>query len=202
MTKYHIIGRPGAGSLIAEFLFRELNIEYDISFPSMIEVKSSDFYASSPLGRIPVLICPGGEQVFETLAIINHITQRFDALAPNAGTLQSDHYHQYLALLATSLYPAYHRQHHTRFYGDEAAFESIQNMARAEQHIIFDHLESIIDPYVCGQTLTAADFYLYMLSRWDLDKTAMRSTRPKLNALLDKMRARPSVDAVLASQPR
>ena len=86
MTKYHIIGRPGAGSLIAEFLFRELNVEYDISFPSMIEVKSSDFYASSPLGRIPVLICPGGEKVFETLAIINHITQRFDALAPNAGT--------------------------------------------------------------------------------------------------------------------
>jgi DNA invertase Pin-like site-specific DNA recombinase len=41
-----------------------------------------------------------------------------------------------------------------------------------------------------------------MLSRWDVDKTAMRAGRPKLNALLDEIRARPTVDAVLAAQPR
>ena len=74
-------------------------------------------------------------------------------------------------------------------------------MARAEQQIIFDHLENILDPYICGKNLTAADFYLYMLSRWDLDKAAMREGRPKLNALLDEIRARPSVDAVIAAQP-
>ena len=33
MGNYHIIGRAGAGSLIAEFLFREAGIDYDISFP-------------------------------------------------------------------------------------------------------------------------------------------------------------------------
>mgnify|MGYP003329620360 FL=1 len=40
-----------------------------------------------------------------------------------------------------------------------------------------------------------------MLSRWDLDKAAMREDRPKLNALLDEIRGRPSVDAVIAAQP-
>jgi glutathione S-transferase len=57
-------------------------------------------------------------------------------------------------------------------------------------------------PYICGADLTAADFYLYMLSRWDLNKTAMRATRPKLNTLLDELRARPSVSETLAAQPR
>ena len=201
MEQYHIVGRSGAGSLVAEFLLREANVGYAISFPTPDEVKSPDFHAANPLGRIPVLICPDGEQVFETLAIINHITSRFSGLAPQAGTPQSDRYHQYMALLATSVYPAYHRQHHTKYYGDVAAATSIRHMARAEQQIIFDHLEDILDPYICGKDLTAADFYFYMLSRWDLDKAAMREDRPKLNALLDEIRARPSVDAVIAAQP-
>jgi len=41
-----------------------------------------------------------------------------------------------------------------------------------------------------------------MLSRWDLDKAAMRAGRPRLNALLDEMRARPSVAETIAAQPR
>ena len=107
-----------------------------------------------------------------------------------------------MALLATSVYPAYHRQHHTKYYGDESAAHSIKRMARAEQQIVFDHLEGVVDPYICGENLTAADFYFYMLSRWDVDKTSMREGRPKINALLDEMRARPSVSKVLAAQPR
>ena len=97
---------------------------------------------------------------------------------------------------------AYHRQHHCYYYGDEAAYESIRACARAEQALVFDYLEAELAPYLCGNQLTAADFYLYMLSRWDVDKTAMRAGRPKLNALLDEIRARPTVDAVLAAQPR
>ena len=119
MGNYHIIGRAGAGSLIAEFLFREAGIDYDISFPDPAEVKSPDFFAANPLGRIPVLICPNGTQVFETLAIIHHITSRFGDLAPPQGTPQNDRYHQYLALLATSVYPAYHRHNSGYGVGDD-----------------------------------------------------------------------------------
>ena len=79
---------------------------------------------------------------------------------------------------------------------------SIQLMAQAEQQIIFNHLEDILDPYICGKDLTAADFYFYMLSRWDFNKTTIRATRPKLDALLTELRARPSVSDSLAAQPR
>jgi glutathione S-transferase len=202
MSRYHIVGRAGAGSLIVEFLLREVGVAYDISFPDPAAVKQADFHAANPLGRIPVLICPDGHQVFETMAIIAHITSRFDRLAPPAGTALYDRYNQFMALLATSVYPAYHRQHHCYYYGDEAAYESIRACARAEQALVFDYLEAELAPYLCGDQLTAADFYLYMLSRWDVDKTAMRAGRPKLNALLDEIRARPTVDAVLAAQPK
>ena len=202
MIRYHIVGRAGAGSLIAEFLFREAGVDYDISFPDPAEVKSPDFYASNPLGRIPVLLCPDGRKIFETLAIINHITTHFTQLAPPVGSPACDRYSQFMALMATSIYPAYHRQHHSYYYADESAFESVRAMAVAEQALLYDYIEVELAPYICGADLTAADFYLYMLSRWDLNKTAMRGRRPKLNALLDELRARPSVSETLAAQPR
>ena len=202
MSRYHIVGRAGAGSLIAEFLFREAGVDYDISFPDPADVKSPDFYASNPLGRIPVLLCPDGRKIFETLAIINHITAHFTQLAPLVGSLAYDRYSQFMALMATSIYPAYHRQHHSYYYTDQSAFGSLRARAVAEQALLYDYIEAELAPYICGADLTAADFYLYMLSRWDLNKTAMRAHRPKLNALLDELRARPSVSETLAVQPR
>ena len=115
MNRYHIIGRSGAGSLIVEFLFREAGVDYEISFPDKAEVKSLQFYARNPLGRIPILICPEGHKIFESLAIVNHITTRFKVLVPLVGTSTHDRYCQFMALLATSMYPAYHRQHHSKY---------------------------------------------------------------------------------------
>jgi len=202
MGRYHIVGRAGAGSLIVEFLFREVGVEYDISFPDPTDVKRPDFHARNPLGRIPVLICPDGHQIFETLAIINHITTHFDGLAPRVGSVGHDRYCQFMALLATSIYPAYHRQHHSHYYAYESAFDDIRAKAVAEQAVLYDYIEAELAPYICGETLTAADFYLYMLSRWDFNKSGIRANRPKLDALLTELRARPSVSDSLAAQPR
>ena len=202
MGRYHIVGRAGDGSLIAEFLFREVGVDYDISFPDPAEVKRADFHARNPLGRIPVLICPDGHQIFETLAIINHITTHFDGLAPAFGTTLHDRYSQFMALMATSIYPAYHRQHHSHYYAKESGFDDLRAKAVAEQAVLYDYIEAALAPYICGEVLTAADFYLYMLSRWDFNKTAIRATRPKLDALLTELRARPSVSKSLAAQPQ
>ena len=72
----------------------------------------------------------------------------------------------------------------------------------AEQAVLYDYIEAELAPYICGETLTAADFYLYMLSRWDFDKSGIRANRPKLDALLTELRARPSVSDSLGAQPR
>ena len=200
--KYHIIGLAGAGSLIAEFLFRELKVEYDITFMSSAKLKDRDEKTSHPLGKIPVLICPDGSRIFETVAITNHITDRYSALVPKRGTQMFDRYWQFLSLLATSVYPAYHRQHHSRYYVNEEAHEDLRSKARLEQVKIFDYINCELQPYICGNFITAADLYLYMLLRWDLDKTALFHNRPALKTFWEKIQARPSVKLVLENQPK
>ena len=122
--KYYILGRSGAGSLIVEFLLKEVGADYDISFGTSDDTTANDVNKYHPSGKIPVLICPSGNPVFETLAIVNHITDRFTSLVPKKGTTLNDRYWQFLSLLATSIYPAYHRQHHSHYYISEEGLKT------------------------------------------------------------------------------
>ena len=201
MTQYKLYGRSGAGSLIVEFLLTLAKIPYDVEYPDDEMRKSEAFLALNPLARIPVLITPEGNPIYETMAIVYHLVDRHDGLAPQAGTDARDRFNQFLALMATSIYPAYHRQHHYYQYGGPASQEDIRQTAKALNDRIFDYLETQLSPYICGETLSAADFYLYMLHRWEIDKTALREGRPNLTHFLELMRAHPVTEQVLAAQP-
>ena len=201
MSGYHIYGRPFAGSLVAEFLLTEVGDAYTISFPNKEERDSEAFRSFSPLGKIPALKTPEGYLICETVAIIAHITDRHSELIPSS-TESRDRYWEILSLLGTTMYPAYHRQHHPYYYGPDSAFNEMRRLAQGHQSVLFNHVEAMLNPYLCGDILTAADFYLYMMSRWDMNKETMFDGRPKLKTFIKNMREHPSIDKVLKSQPR
>ena len=202
MSKYKILGRSGAGSLIPEFLLTELGIDYDIEFPKPADLRDHKYIGFNPLGKSPVIICPNGLKIFETVAIVTHITTRFGKLIPATQDTKYLIYWQILSLLATSVYPAYHRQHHSRKYVEETGITSLKIHAQAEQAIIFDYLEELFSPFLLGEEISAVDFYLYTLTRWDLDKSRLREGRPNLKAFLDILRSRDAVRKVLNAQPK
>ena len=203
MASYHVYGRAFAGSLIVEFMLREAGLDYTISFPDDAERASPEYRAKNPTGKIPVLTCPDGGQVFESLAIVQYLSQFCPHLMPVSGSAAEKTYLSVLSMLGATMYPAYHRQHHTYQYGPEAAWPEIQGLARAVNDELYDYIEGVLNPYICGEMLTPADLYLYMISRWNLDKDAMRASRPKLASALDRrLHTHPSIAATLASQPK
>ena len=202
MSQYHIYGRAFAGSLIVEFLLREAGLDYTISFPDDQERSSPEFLAKNPTGKIPVLVCPDGGLVYETLAIAQYLAPKCPHLVPPIDSPAYKTYLSVLSMLGTTMYPAYHRQHHTYQYGPEAAYPEIKKMAAAVNEQLYDYIENILSPYICGEQMTTADYYLYMISRWNVDKEKMRTNRPKLAALLDRLRAHPIFEATLNNQPR
>jgi glutathione S-transferase len=199
---YKILGRAGAGSLIAEFLFREIGVDYEITFVDSKKYKLDGLSSAHPQGKIPTLVCPDRVLIFETLAIVNHITDRYNKLVPERRTPLYDRYWQFLSLMATSIYPAYHRQHHSLYYVKKESHSDLRAKAQKEQSAIYDYIEKELDSYICGDLLTAADFYLYMLLRWDLHKDALYKERPKLTAFSKMMRNKSSVVTVLDNQPK
>ena len=148
------------------------------------------------MGKIPVLVSPDGHQIIETLAILNHLIEAFPQLAPKVGDARRDVMWQQLAVMATSLYPALHRIHHTYYYAPEAMMDDVRAMAVEATGQCWNYLENQLGPYLGGDAPSAADFYLIMMTRWAPDLEAVVAERPRLRGFVAAMEAHPTVSAV------
>jgi glutathione S-transferase len=190
---------PGAGSVIAEIMFEELGMKANLLYPDEAERNTSSFRAISPYGRIPVLVTEQGQTVFESLAIVLMLLEHDQAgrLAPRQGSAEYAGFLSWITYLATTLYPAVLRYHYPDRYGEET---SVRKKALEEMNRIYDHIEAADHDFVAGDTMTVADYYLYMLIDWDEEADVNLASRHKIHRIMDKVGALPSVKAVMARQ--
>ena len=199
---YKVYGRPFAGSLIGEFLLTEANVDYQFIKIDYETSKKNEFLKKSPMGKIPVLECPDGNVVFETTAIVAHIVETNNILIPKISTPQRDLYNQSMSVMSTSIYQNYHHQNHSYYYVSEENYSDLRNRAAERQITVYNYIESILRPYLCGDEITAADFYLYMIASWDNDQKNLLTNRPKLSALVKELSERPSIKKVFSSHSK
>ena len=196
---YKVYGRPFAGSLIAEFLLSEANEKYEFIKIDYDTSKQDEFLKKNPLGKIPVLECPDGHLVFETTAIVAHIVETKSILVPKLGSLQRDLYNQSMSMMSASIYQNYHHINHSYYYVSEENYDDLRNRANERQANLYNYIESILNPYLCGEEITAADFYLYMISAWDQDRKKLFTDRPKLSSHIKELSDRPSIKKVISN---
>ena len=196
---YKVYGRPFAGSLIAEFLLSEANEKYEFIKIDYDTSKQDEFLNKNPLGKIPVLECPDGHLVFETTAIVAHIVETKNILIPEIESQKRDLYNQSMSIMSTSIYQNYHHINHSYYYVSEENYDDLRNMATTRQATLYNYIESILNPYLCGEEITAADFYLYMISAWDQNRKKLFTDRPKLSSLIKELSDRPSIKKVIIS---
>ena len=75
-------------------------------------------------------------------------------------------------------------------------------MAIADGDRWWDYMDGQLDPCLSGAAPMAADFYLFMMTRWAPDHDRMLDGRSSLAAFIDSMRLHPTVDAVTQSHRR
>ena len=199
---YKVYGRPFAGSLIVEFLLTEANENYQFIKIDYETSKKNEFLKKSPMGKIPVLECPDGHIIFETTAIVAHIVETKNILIPKISTPKRDLYNQSMSVMSTSIYQNYHHQNHSYYYVSEENYNDLRNRAAERQVSIYNYIESILRPYLCGDEITAADFYLYMIATWDNDRKKLFTNRPKLSALVKELSERLSIKKVVSSHSK
>jgi len=199
MNKYVVIGRPRAGSLIAEFLLTAANIEYEFKDISIDEAQQEDFKRMSPFSKIPVLVCPDGQTIFETVAIVIHLVEKFPQLAPQSSTSERNSLWQYLALIQTSVYAGYHRQFYSHRYAPKDAAKEVGILAAQDREVAYSYINDKLDPYVLGQNKSAVDYYLYMVMRWDPNIDQLFSNKGNLESFVALMKEDEAVKKVLLS---
>ena len=199
MNKYEVIGRPRAGSLIAEFLLSTANVEYEFKNISIDEAQQENFKRMSPFSKIPVLVCPDGQTIFETVAIVIHLVEKFPQLAPQSSTSERNSLWQYLALIQTAVYAGYHRQFYSHRYAPKDAAEEVGMLAAQDREVAYSYINANLNPYVLGKNKSAVDYYLYMVMRWDPNINQLLSNKGNLESFVALMKEDEAVRKVLLS---
>ena len=199
MKKYIVMGRPKAGSLIAEFLLTAANVEYEFKNISIEEAEQDEFKSISPFSKIPVLVCPDGQTIFETVAIVTHLVEKFPQLAPDASSSERNLLWQYLAMIATSIYAGYHRQFYSHRYAPKDVAEDVGKLAAQDRETAYHYINNKLNPYLLGKNKSAVDYYLYMVTRWDPSIDKLLKDKSSLDKFISQMKEDDAVKKVLTS---
>jgi glutathione S-transferase len=159
-----------------------------------------DYLAVNPNGRVPALDVDG-TILTETGAILDFV----HTLAPSAGLIPADplaaaRVREVMYFLASTMHIAH--AHRTRGYRWAAKPESQADMlAKVPETMAAcaQQVESrfLAGPLVLGEALTAADPYLFVVSRWLESDGVAVSSYPALSRFMAAMEARESVKRVI-----
>jgi GST-like protein len=199
---YIVFGDRRSGAFAVEAALAEAGVNYEFHSVSLEknEQKSPEFLALNPSGKMPALKLPSGEIVTESAAILLTIADRFPqaGLIPPHATFARAEAYRWIAFMASEIYPMVEIvDYPDRFApaGAEAEALKARAIARIRERMLLVEA-AIAGPWLLAHEFCAADIYAAMFSRWSVGKDWRGKHLPKLNALVEKLAARPRIAPV------
>jgi glutathione S-transferase len=146
---------------------------------------------------VPLLELDDGTRFSEAAVILQYIADRKPgALAPAFGGTDRYRLMEWLNFIATEL----HKQFSPLFYPTTP--EATQH---AQREKLAKRLELVAkslagQPYLMGEEFTIADAYLFTMLRWAAPLKVDLAPWPVLKQYMDRVAARPAVQAVLVAE--
>ncbi|HQE38820.1 MAG TPA: glutathione transferase GstA [Zoogloea sp.] len=192
---------PGACSLSPHIVLCEAGLDFTIEKVNLRtkETESGrDFSAINPKGYVPALELDGGEVLTEGPAIVQYVADLVPEkkLVPPAGTLARTRVQEWLNFIGTEL----HKNFTPLF--NPASTDDIRNAAQANIARRLPIAATALDahPYLIGDSFSVADAYLFTVLSWTGFVKVDITPWPSLAAFVERMKARPGVQAALAAE--
>ncbi|MBX9403612.1 glutathione S-transferase family protein [Lysobacter sp. BMK333-48F3] len=193
---YALYYTPGAASLVVHWLLIELGLEHELRRVDMEarEQKSAEYLALNPNGLVPTLIVDGRPH-YEAAALAMYLADRHPqaGFAPALDDPQRAEYAQWMFNLVSTLQaPARLWWYPWDLQADDAA---VRAGAQARIEAACERYDAQLaqrGPYLLGERLSVADFYLTMLMRWTRNLPKPAHDWPHLAEYARRMKARPS----------
>jgi len=199
---YQLYYFPNNASLAPHFLLHHMGLRYELILVDKKSnaQKNAEYLKLNPAGRIPTLV-DSGVPIFESPAICIHLCEKHPEhkLIPSIGSFERPLFFQWLAYLNNTLQAElmvyYYAHRHTT---DES---SIQSVKEAQCQLIANALE-VIDQqlsknlYFVGESLTACDYFFFMLAEWSLPIERSPITFKNVAAYLKRLSSNPTIEAV------
>jgi len=205
---YQLYYSPGSAALTPHMVLEEIGAPYKLVPVDRANKahKGAAYLRLNPHGRVPTLV-DGDLVIYETAAICMHLVDRHPeaGLAPPLGTPERAHFYKWMAYLTNTI----QAEALTYFYPDRLT-DTEEQAAVVKRHAgrrmtemfetVNGAMEGVANPYLLGEKISAADFFLLMLARWTrfLDKPAVSFTQ--VGKLLDTLATRPSVKRAFSAE--
>ena len=183
--KYKIFGKSEWGSDIIEFLCHELSIEYEFIEIGDNFKNDKKILNVNPLGKVPMVETPNGKFLIESMAIVYHLTEGKSHLVPDNKNGMT-YFHQIMAFMSSSIYPAILLYFHPDHYVSNENTNDLINRSKSIIETYLNYLENKVGEYIIGNSISAADFYLFTLLFW-LEEEHFLDNYPKIKNYYNKM---------------
>ncbi len=191
---------PGACSLASHIALQEAGAAFSLEKADLRAKKTesgADFLAINPRGAVPALQLDSGDVLTEGVAIMQYVADNAKSpTTPAQGTVERARLHEALNYVASEVHKAY-----SPFFGP------ISDEAKAAQVALLNGRLAVIEgkladgrAFLTGETYSPADGYLFTVTNWSGMIGHDLSGFPRINALRDRVAARPAVQAALKAE--
>lgn len=207
---YKLYGVRRWGSLAPQCVMAELGIAHEMIWLSP-EERRGPYRKINPLGYVPTLVLPDGRLVFESSAIVVHLTDTHWTvtgtcdLAPSPGAPDHAIYLSWITWLNAEIYSTMNAaeflEDDTNTIGDAASRAALAQGVRAKVDSLFDIVERRLGEtggFMLGNALSAADIYLMMVTLWSRpNRQALYARCPNIARVVAAVNVRPATAQVL-----
>ncbi len=203
---YKLYGVKSWGSLAPQCVLAELRIAHEMIWLSP-EERRGPYRKINPLGYVPTLVLPDGRLVFESSAIVVHLTDTVSHdLAPRPGTPDHAVYLAWITWLNAEIYSTMNAaeflEDAANTTGDATTRAALAQAVRAKVDALFDIVERRLGEtggFMLGTRISAADLYLMMVTLWARpNKQALYARCPRIARVVTEVGKRPATAGVLA----
>jgi glutathione S-transferase len=191
----------GTIALVSHAALEEARVAYALAWVDLAAAEqTSDAYRRvNPKGRVPALATPDGV-LTETIAVLEWIAEtKAPHLMPSAPWARARARETMTYLASTAHVNHAHKVRGARWADDPAALDAMRAKVPQTMAESAAWLESRMEgDWVAGGAFSVADLYLWTVLRWLDGDGVPLAGHPRLQALHDRVLARPAVARVAA----
>jgi len=192
---------PGTCALAPHIVLRESGLPVDLVRVDIRAHKTEagdDYYQVNPKGSVPLLELDNGERLSEGPIICQYIADKAGnlELMPAAGTMQRYHVMEWQNFITSELHKGYSVLFNPSI--DAASKTVYRGILRKKYEWVDSKLAG--NPFLTGKAFTAADAYLFTVSRWAKAVEVDLSNLPAVDAFNAAVAARPAVQAAVEAE--
>lgn len=198
-----LFGAKGGGSAIIEAQLDIIGAPYERHYLEWDDLHKPDGELArvNPMREIPTLVWPDGSILTESAAITLWLGAKHpeSGLVPKADAAEYAPFLRTLIWLVASVYPTFsYGDHPERWLGDVPNAKVLRTATDEKRKAMWQQLEERLSPapWTLGETMTAIDLYLAVMTHWRPRRDWFRDHCPRIYSVAARLDDLPALSGM------